>query len=349
MMKFELADAPHLRPQRSVRDVMGLMLLALLPGVLASATFFGPGVLLQVVLATMFALVLEAAMLRLRGKPLQPFISDLSAPLTAVLFALCLPPLAPWWLAAIGMFAAIVIGKHLYGGLGHNLFNPAMVGYAVILACFPREFTHWLPPMGAESSLGSSGWFDSISTIITGQLPPPWGWDTLTQATPLDTTRNLAAQGLMLEDIHRQPLFGLLGGKGWEWIAACYSAGGIFLLWKKIIVWQVPAAVIASTLALSLPFWLFDPMQYASPMSQLLSGSLFLAAFFIATDPVSGCSTPRGRWLFGAGVALFTLVIRQWGAYPDGVAFAVLLMNCAAPLIDRLTRPKFYGEGQAHD
>ncbi|MBP6626999.1 MAG: RnfABCDGE type electron transport complex subunit D, partial [Arenimonas sp.] len=155
MTGFETADAPHLPNRRSVQTVMGLVLLALVPGVVAHFWYFGPGILVQLALATAFALALEALMLRLRGRPLRPFLTDLSAPLTAVLFALSVPPLAPWWIAAIGMLSAIVLAKHLYGGLGGNLFNPAMVGVAVVLLCFPREVTQWLPPdaLTAEGTL----------------------------------------------------------------------------------------------------------------------------------------------------------------------------------------------------
>lgn len=345
----EVTDSPHLPARRSVREMMGLVLLALLPGIMASVALFGPGVVLQIGLATFFALVFEGLMLGMRGKPLQPFISDLSAPLTAVLFALCLPPLTPWWVAAIGMAAAIVVGKHLYGGLGHNLFNPAMVGVAVVLVCFPGEFTRWLPPAGLEQPFATPGLIDSMKAIFSGQLPPPWAWDTLAQATPLDTLRTSGAQGLMQDEIRQQPMFGNVGGKGWEWIAAFHALGGLFLLWKKIIPWQTPVAVLSATVAFSLPLWLFEPALHPSPLFHIFSGGLMLAAFFIATDPVTGCTTARGRLIFGFGIALLTLLIRRWGAYPDGIAFAVLLMNCAAPLIDGLTRARYLGEGAASD
>lgn len=319
---------------------MGLVLLALLPGVATQAWFFGPGVLLQIALAIGFALAFEAMMLRLRGQPLRPFIGDLSAPLAAVLFALCLPPLAPWWIGAIGMLAAIVLAKHLYGGLGHNLFNPAMVGFAVVLVCFPLELSRWPAALDPATSIG---WGDALRTIALGIAPAP-GWDAMAQPTPLDALRIEASKGLSLGEILAQPAFGAVGGRGWESIALAYALGGAALLWLRIIPWQVPTAVLGTVLLLSLPFHLFDPDLHPPPLQHLASGGLMLAAFFIATDPVSGCTTPRGRLLFGAGVALLTLAIRRWGAYPDGVAFAVLLMNCAAPWIDLHTRPRIYGE-----
>lgn len=346
MKTFAVAGAPHLPARRSVRGVMGLVLAALVPGVLAHAWFFGPGIAIQIALATAFALGMEAAMLRLRGKALRPFLTDLSAPLTAVLFALSIPPLAPWWVSAIGMASAIVLAKHLYGGLGQNLFNPAMVGVAVVVLCFPREFTQWLPPTGLRADAVMPGLAASLHAVFTGELPSPWRWDTLAQATPLDTVRTLGNSGATLAEIRDNPLFGDFGGRGWEWVANFFALGGVFLLWKKIIPWQVPVAMLGTVVLVTLPFWLSDPDLHPFPLQHVFSGALVLGAFFIATDPVSGCTTPRGRLLFGVGVALITLAIRRWGAFPDGVAFAVLLMNCAAPWLDRYTRPRILGEGR---
>lgn len=349
MKTFETAPAPHLPRRRGVGALMAEVLLALVPGIALHAWFFGPGIVIQLALATAFALGFEAAMLKLRGKPLRPFLTDLSAPLTAVLFALCLPPLAPWWLAAIGMLAAIVFAKHLFGGLGHNLFNPAMVGVAVVLLAFPRVFTQWLAPAGLEGAMPPPGFMDSAVAILTGALPAPWGWESLAQATPLDTVRTLGGQGLTLSEIRGAPLFGDFGGRGWEWVANGFALGGLWLLWRRRIPWQVPVATLGTVVLLTLPFWLLEPDRHPFPLQHVFSGGLVLAAFFIATDPVSGCTTPRGRLLFGAGVAVLTLAIRRWGGFPDGVAFAVLLMNCAAPWIDLHTRPRILGEGVSRD
>ena len=314
---FRDPGTPSLRVARSVRATMGLVLLALLPGIAAMMVFFGPAVLVQIALAVAFAMALEAAMLRLRGAARKPALTDLSAPLTAVLFALCLPPTAPWWMNLVGISAAIVVAKHLYGGLGHNPFNPAMVGVAVVVLAFPAEYARWIAP---------------------------GDWDTLAQATPLDLLRQQVQQGYALSEIRASPVFGDFGGAGWEWVANFWILGGLFLLWKRMIPWQTPVAVLGTTVLVTLPFWLHDADTHPSPLSHVFSGALVFAAFFIATDPVSGCSTPRGRLVFGAGVALLTLAIRRWGGFPDGVAFAVLLMNAAAPLIDRWARPRWLGE-----
>jgi electron transport complex protein RnfD len=339
---FQTSAAPHVAPQTNVARVMLQVLLALVPGVLLYAWFFGPGVLIQIGLATFFALLFEALMLRWRGRRLKPFINDYSAVLTAVLFALCIPPLAPWWISCVAMLFAIVFAKHLYGGLGQNVFNPAMVGYVVVLISFPQAMTSWLPPLhlsAIDLDLGVV-----LVTIFTGQVPVAGGWDTITQATPLDVLKTGIESGRVVPELDVLPVFGYVGGKGWEWIASGYALGGLYLLYKRVISWQVPATVITSVFLLSLPFWLVDPNLNPDPLQQVFSGAVILAAFFIATDPVSGCVSNRGRLIFGAGVGLITLVIRRWGGYPDGVAFAVLLMNMAAPLIDRYTRPRMYGE-----
>ena len=339
---FETGGAPHMPQQITVAKVMLQVLLALVPGTLAYAWFFGPGVLIQMLLATGFALLFEALMLRARGRPQKPFINDYSAVVTAVIFALCIPPLAPWWISCIAMLFAIVFAKHLYGGLGQNVFNPAMVGYVVVLISFPQAMTAWLPPVAlAENTLGL---LDSLGVIFTGHVPMAGGWDAISQATPLDTLKTGVESGRMVSEIRQSPLFGDYGGLGWEWIANWFALGGIFLLFRRVISWQVPLAVIGSVVLLSLPFWLADPDSNPFPLQHVFSGALVLAAFFIATDPVSGCVSNRGRLVFGAGVGIITLVIRRWGGYPDGVAFAVLLMNMAAPLIDRYTRPRMYGE-----
>lgn len=343
--EFAPVQAPHLPAKSTVQGVMGQVLLALVPGIAAHAWFFGPGIFIQIALATGFALLFEALMLKLRGRPLAPFLSDYSAVVTAVLFALCIPPLAPWWLSLVAMLFAIVIAKHLFGGLGSNIFNPAMVGYVVVLISFPQEMTQWLAPR--ELAAWTPGLGASLEAILTGTLSLPATVatiDAVTSATPLDAIRTGMAQGQFVAEIRTAPLFGDFGGLGWEWIANWYLVGGLFLLYRRVISWHVPVATLGAALLIGFPAFLLDPGSNPVPLQHIFSGGLILAAFFIATDPVSGCASPRGRLIFGAGVGIITLVIRRWGAYPDGIAFAVLLMNCAAPLIDRYTRPRVYGK-----
>jgi electron transport complex protein RnfD len=258
-----------------------------------------------------------------------------------VLFALCIPPLAPWWIAFTGMLFAIVVAKHLYGGLGHNTFNPAMVGYVVALISFPQAMTAWLPPSSIAAY--SPGLLDTLAAIFTGQAPGGMAWDTITGATPLDAIRTSVASGETVYEARQLPIFGDFGGLGWEWIANWYALGGLWLLWRRIISWHVPITMIGTVLLLGLGAYLGDPGSNPAPLQHVFSGALIVGAFFIATDPVSGCTSNRGKLVFGAGVGLITLVIRRWGGYPDGVAFAVLLMNMAAPLIDRYTKPRIFG------
>ncbi|MBU1189621.1 MAG: RnfABCDGE type electron transport complex subunit D [Gammaproteobacteria bacterium] len=335
------AGAPHIPAQNSVQKVMAQVLVALLPGVLAYLYYFGIGMLVQIVLALSFAYLFEWLSLLLRKQPLRMFMGDLSAAVTALLFALSLPPLAPWWCSLIGMLFAIVIAKHLFGGLGHNRFNPAMVGLAVLLISFPRIFTYWTPPqMLADTSLSLG---DVLYTIFSSQPPGALSWDAITQATPLDQLSTGAATGLLVTEVRQNPVFGDFGGLGWEWIANWYAIGGLWLLWRRVINWRVPVALLLTTFLLTTPFYLFDPDANPLPLQHIFSGATVLAAFFIATDPVSGSATPRGQLLFGVGVAIIMLSIRRWGAYPDGVAFAILVMNMFAPLLDQYTRPRVFG------
>ena len=338
--QFQISAAPHTPPSTSVAAVMLHVLVALVPGIVAAAWLFGPGVLIQIVLAVVFALVFESLMLKARRRPLKPFINDYSAVVTAVLFAVCIPPLAPWWITCIGMLFAIVFAKHLYGGLGNNIFNPAMVAYVVVLISFPQAMTAWLAPLPlADVHLSLA---ETLASIFNGKPGP--GWDAVTAATPLDLMKNGLEAGQTVVQIRQSAVFGTLGGIGWEWMAVWFGLGGAYLLFKRVIHWHVPVSLIASVILFSLLFWLFDTETNPSPLSDVFSGAVILAAFFIATDPVSGCTSNRGRLIFGAGVGLISLVIRRWGAYPDGIAFAVLLMNMAAPLIDRYTRPRTDGE-----
>ncbi|MBD3619795.1 MAG: electron transport complex subunit RsxD [Chromatiales bacterium] len=341
-MRFPTVSSPHHTPAKSVSRVMGAVMLALLPGTAAATWYFGWGVLINVVLAAGFAVALEAAMLALRGRPLRPFLTDGSAVLTAWLFALALPPLTEWWITLIGIVFAIVIAKQLYGGLGHNPFNPAMVGYVVVLVSFPREMTLWLPPeMLAETRFD---FLQALTVVFTGSLPAGLSWDAITMATPLDLMKTELSLNRTIEEIRQSPLFGDFSGQGWEWIANWYAIGGFWLLFRRTIAWQIPVAMLGSLFAIATLFYWMDPDAHAGPLFHVFSGGAIIGAFFIATDPVSAATTPRGRLIYGAGIGVLTYVIRTWGGYPDGIAFAVLLMNMAAPTIDYYTRPRVFGE-----
>jgi len=331
------APAPFLLKDASVSQVMTQVCLALLPGIAAYTWLIGPAVLVQIVIASLTALLAEAAMLKVRGKPQAMFLSDGSAVVTAWLIALAFPPLAPWWLVATGTVFAIVVAKHLYGGLGQNPFNPAMIGFAVCIVSFPALMSQW-PIVGLQLSL-----VEQIDVIL-GLAPRV---DALTGATPLDALKTALKLGDGSIDVAHllanQDIYGNFAGRGWEWVAAGYLLGGLWMWQRKLITWHVPAAFIGAMVLVSGGLWLVNPGQFANPLFHLFSGGAMLGAFFIATDPVSGCTTPRGKLIFGAGAGLLTYIIRVFGGYPDGVAFAVLLMNLCAPLIDLLTQPPIFG------
>lgn len=337
-MRFPADSPPHLPPVNTVSLMMRRVLYAVVPGTVAMLALFGWGVLFNLLLAVAAAVACEALMLRLRRRPIQLFLSDWSAVLTAVLLALALPPLLPWWIPVLGTGFALVFGKHLYGGLGYNPFNPAMVGYVVLLVSFPREMTLWTAPALFGGS--APGFLDTVQIVLLGQLPAGMALDAITQATPLEYARTSLGQGQTLWEIRGDPIFGVFAGKGWEWVNLLFLAGGLWLLRKKVIGWQIPFGMLAGIAVPVLLFWAVDPDQYASPMFHLLGGGTMLGAFFIATDPVSAATTPRGRLYYGLGIGILTWVIRTWGGYPDGIAFAVLLMNMTAPLLDRYTRPR---------
>ena len=331
----------------SVSGVMLKVLFALLPAIAIYQLYFGPAILVSIVLASLSAIGAEAVMLRLRKLPIKPFILDGSALTTAWLLALSMPPLAPWWLIVIATLFAIVVAKHLYGGLGNNLFNPAMVGYAVMLISFPAHMTQWpVVDTLAHAQLSLS---ETLRFIFGSELPIGMKLDALTLATPLDTIRTQLILGRPIGDIAAMPVFGYVGGKGGELIALAYLAGGAYLLQQRLITWHIPAALLASLALLSFGFHTYDAARYAAPWFHLATGGALLGAFFIATDPVTGATTPKGKLIFGAAIGALIYLIRTWGGYPDGVAFAVLILNMCVPLIDAYTQPRVFGHSKDQD
>lgn len=332
-------SSPFISPSASTNRMMLNVVLALIPGSIAYIWYFGVGLIVNLIFATGFALLFETLILLLRKRPLKPYLSDYSAVVTAWLFALCIPMHSPWWLIAVGIGFAMIAGKHLYGGLGFNPFNPAMVGYVVLLISFPREMTHWFLPIQISG--------DSLNLVqafsYTLGLTDIQQWDALTSATPLDTFKTSLGLNMMVSEIHQSPVFGDFAGVGWEWIANWWFIGGLYLLFSKTIRWHIPFAMIAGLLLISLLFYLTNPDSVASPGFHLFSGGLMLGAFFIATDPVTASTTNKGRLIYGFMIGVLVYIIRSWGGYPDGVAFAVLLANMAVPLIDYYTRPRVFG------
>ncbi len=333
--------SPYIANAPSVSNIMLKVLIALVPGIIVYAWQFGGGVIITITLATITALVTEALMLKLRRRPIKPFLTDYSAIITAWLLALAIPPLAPWWLIVVGTAFAIIIAKQLYGGLGYNPFNPAMVGYAVLLISFPALMTKWPAALSlAEAKLSFSAQLDYI---FNQTLPASITLDAITSATPLDYLKTQLKLQQSMSTIQSAPIFGALGAKGSEYVSLAYLLGGLYLWQQRIITWHLPIAFLSTIAVISGIFWVIEPSQFANPVFHLFSGATLLAAFFIITDPVSGPTTPKGKVYFAAGVGIITYLIRAYGGYPDGIAFAVIFMNICAPLIDAYTQPRVFG------
>ena len=276
-------------------------------------------------------------------------MKDCSALVTAVLLALALPPYTPWWITVVGSASAIILAKQLYGGLGYNPFNPAMVGYVVLLISFPVEMTRWGLPQDLTVNQTLPTLFESLQWVFIGSSDSI-AIDNFTGATPLDYFKN--QQGMTTAEIYAStPLLqqGLLAGVAWEWVNIGFLAGGLVLLYKKIFTWHAPIAMLTTLTVLSAIGYLNGSSDSGgSPLFHLLSGGTMLGAFFIITDPVSSAVSNKGRLIYGASIGLLVYIIRYWGNYPDAIAFAVLLMNFAAPLIDYYTLPRTYGYQRTH-
>ncbi|MGR2857046.1 electron transport complex subunit RsxD [Erwinia sp. 1181_3] len=348
-MAFRIASSPYTHNRRSTSTIMLLVLIAAVPGMVAQWYYFGWGNLIQVLIAAIAAIGAEAAILRLRKLPLADTLKDNSALLTALLLGISIPSLAPWWVIVIGTLFAVVISKQLYGGLGQNPFNPAMVGYVVLLISFPVQMTSWLPPDGLQGMTPTLG--DTLSMIfhfhtLDGHTMQQLqvGIDGVSQATPLDTFKTGLRAGHRAEQLLAQPIYsGVLAGLGWQWVNVGYLLGGVFLLCTRSIRWHIPAGMLISLAFCATLGWLISPHSLVSPVIHLLSGATMLGAFFIATDPVTASTTNKGRLIYGALIGLLVWLIRSFGGYPDGVAFAVLLANICVPLIDYYTQPRVYG------
>lgn len=324
---------PWIRPRRRVPQVMQAVLLALLPGLLAAIALQGPGIVFQLLYCCAGAVAAEAAIVALRRRPLATQLGDYSAVLSGVLLGFCLPPWLPWWQALLAGALATSIGKQLFGGLGQNPFNPAMVGYVMLLVSLPASLALWPADTTTAWELPWTYW------LGLGDLR---GVDSWTGATPLDAMRNGLRGQLTVTEIRHD----LRTKNAWI-LAAAWAAGG-FWLWRcRIIQWRIPLAVLAGVALPALIGQAIDADRFAPMSFHLLHGATIFGAIFIATDPVSASTTPRGRLIFGFGIGLLTWVIRSYGDYPDGFAFAVLLMNMLVPLIDAHTVPRVYGQERA--
>ncbi|GAA0829084.1 electron transport complex subunit RsxD [Marinomonas arenicola] len=335
--------SPHTqRAGRRTSWVMLMVILATVPGIAAQTWLFGWGTIINIVIAGIAALLSEALILSVRRRAVAFFLKDYSALLTAVLLGIALPPTVAWWVTVTAVAFAIIFAKQLYGGLGNNPFNPAMVGYAIVLVSFPVPMTQWV---GAHELLASGAipTFTQSLQAIFQHLP---NIDSYTMATPLDgfKHKNELSSAAAFNTIDALQTASL---NSWLWINGAYLLGGLMLLWLRVITWHTPVALLAALAAIAGAFYLIDPNHAATPLFHLTTGAAMFGAFFIATDPVSSCTSNRGKLVYGAGIGILIYIIRTWGGYPDGVAFGVLLMNFAAPLIDYYTQPRTYGHQKA--
>lgn len=317
-----VSSSPHIHSGESIAKIMWSVVLALLPATAFALMLFGWQALWVLVVTVIASVIFEALFQRLRGE--QVTVDDGSAVVTGLLLALNLPASTPWWICVTGAFIAIGIAKHIYGGLGFNPFNPALIARVALLISFPTQMTSWSPTL---------------------YLPP----DTWTGATPLGLVKEHLLKdgttGLQFTwDYFWQLMVGNVGGSLGETSVIALLVGAAFLLWRGYIYWHVPVSFIATVFVFTGIAFLFNPSGVASPVFHVVSGGLILGAFFMATDMVTSPVTVRGMIIFGIGCGVITSVIRLWGGYPEGVSFAILIMNAAVPLLDRYSRPAVFGQ-----
>lgn len=356
-MSFYIASSPHSHFKRTTQNIMQLVLFAMVPGVIAQLYFFGWGVLFQLTLAISVALLAEAAVMLLRDRPIKPALNDYSAVVTAALLAVSIPPLAPWWLIVVGTLFAILVVKHVFGGIGQNIFNPAMAAYVMLLISFPVQMTSWMPP--ALPGYTAPNFIDSLWLFLTTFTTDGYSLeqarlvelsgslDAMVMATPLDYIKTELGQGYTLQETLQSDLFSIFAGAGWQWVNFAYLAGGLILLQQRVITWHIPTALLGTIGLGAIIGTIVAPDTLPGFNIHVLSGGAMLAAFFIATDPVSAATSNKGKIIYAALIGALIYIIRTWGGYPDAVAFAVLLANLCVPVIDQYTRPRVYGHGGA--
>lgn len=326
---LNVSGSPHVYTDNSVRKIMYGVVYAMLPALLVSVYFFGLDAIRVTVLSVVLCLLVEYLIQKYILRT-EVTITDGSAMITGILLAFNVPSNLPWWIILIGAIVSIGIGKMSFGGLGKNIFNPALVGRVFLLISFPVQMTSWPVP----KPLGG--------TALT---------DAVTGPTPLGILKEGLAAGRTVQDIMpelpnyvQQMMVGFQGGSLGEVSAFALILGALYMLIKKIITWHTPGAYIGSVVVFSGILWLVDPTMYVDPLFHLISGGMMLGVFYMATDMVSSPMSAKGQLIFGAGAGILTILIRVFGAYPEGVSFAILIMNAFVPIIDRAFKPKRFGE-----
>ena len=332
MRKLIVSPAPHVHGNESTRKIMLDVIIALAPSMLVAVYFFGLSAIMLLAVSVAACVGLEYLIQKYMFKK-QPTVSDLSAVVTGVLIALNLPPTAPWWIAVIGAVMAIGVIKMTFGGLGHNIFNPAIVARVFLLISFPVIMTDW--------------------TIPTSWFRP--GVDAVTGATPLALINEGLAQGQTVEQIlaqhdlsYGQMLFARAGGSAGEASALALIIGFIYLLVRRVIRPHIPVTIILTVAVMTGIFWLIDPTRYTDPLFNILTGGLLLGSIFMATDYVTSPMATKGMVIYGIGIGVITVLIRYFGAYPEGVSFAILIMNSIVPLLNKYIKPARFGKEVKH-
>lgn len=326
MSMLTVSGSPHVHGDSSVKNIMYTVVIAMVPAILTTVYFFGLDALRVIVISSLACLFFEWLIQKyiIRG-PIT--INDGSALVTGILLAFNVPTDIPSWILIVGAFASIGIAKMSFGGLGKNPFNPALVGRIFLLISFPVQMTSWPEPRA-----------------LFGNLPAyP---DAMGGATPLAFIKEGIKNSTVPELMEKMPgmLLDFIGYAGGEISAAALLLGAAYMLYKKVITWHIPFAYIGSVVIFTGILWLVDPNMYADPLFHILSGGLILGAFYMATDMVSSPISPWAQIIFGVGCGLITILIRIWGSYPEGVAFAILIMNAFTPLLNRWIKPKRFGE-----
>lgn len=336
MSLLKISGSPHVHDDQSVEKIMRCVCWALMPTILVAIYCFGFGAIRVLAIATVSCVFFEWFIQKFFLKK-QSSIKDFSAVLTGILLALNIPSSLPWYMIIIGSFIAIAIAKMVFGGLGSNIFNPALVGRVFLLVSFPVQMTMWPKPFESARMWLFDGFQGLDQTVI----------DTITGPTPLGILQNNGA-GALHSSEYADYILGFMGGSIGEISAVAILLGGIFLLWRKIITWHIPVSFILTSFIFAGILWLVDPLKFADPFFHILTGGLMLGAVFMATDMVTSPMTRKGMLIFGFGCGLMTILIRSFGAYPEGVSFAILIMNAFVPLINKAFKPKIFGKEVQH-
>jgi len=322
-----VSHSPHVHGSESVQKIMYRVLFAMVPAFAVSLIFFGLGALIVTGVAVISCMAFEYLIARFLMK-VKPTLWDGSAAVTGVLLAFNIPSNLPVWMIVVGSLVAIGVAKMSFGGLGKNPFNPALAGRVFLLVSFPVQMTSW--PKAIESRFAYL--------------------DATTGATPLGILKEGLKNGQPLADLmkdipeYSQMFLGNMSGSLGEISALALLIGGLYMLWKKVITWHTPVSILGTVVVFTGLLWLINPDKYADPVFHLLAGGIMLGAIFMATDMVTSPMTPVGQIIFGVGIGLITCIIRIFGAYPEGVSFAILIMNAFVPLIDKYIKPKRFGE-----